>query len=106
MNLEWRPSPAAHMWASHQVTREQANEAVNDPLGGYHYPTSRSQSGQTGRWVGYSPTRGDVLVVTLLPKVIPSAPDPDNPPNEWWGINGWKADATHRRIYRNREWTR
>lgn len=94
------------MWDRHEVTPEQASEALEDPDGGYEYPNRRSQSGQTGRWLGYSTTKSAVLVITLLPRVVPTDPDPDNPPNAWWGINGWKADATHRRIYQNKEWKR
>ncbi len=56
------------MWDRHQVSPEQTDEAVTDPEGGYEYPTPHSESGQTGRWVGYSPACDDVLVVTLLPK--------------------------------------
>ncbi len=104
--VEWSAAATAHMWEQHHVTPQEANEAVNDPEGGYEYPTQRSKSGQTGRWVGYCVIRGGVFVVTLLPDSTSTNADREGLPQYWFGVNAWPADATHRRIYKNREWQR
>jgi len=89
MVIEWSAENAEHMWNRHQLTTTDADEAATDPNAVYLSPDPASRSGQTDRVVGYSHTLAAVLVLIVLP-------DGD----VLRGINGWKANPTNQRIYR------
>jgi hypothetical protein len=59
-------------------------------------PTRRRphRSGDSARVIGYSPTAAAVLVVILVHR--------EDKPGAWWGGNGWHANSTDRRTYRER----
>jgi hypothetical protein len=79
------------MRARHQVTVEQANEALGDADALLFDPDPKSTSGVSTRVIGYSPTAAAVLVVILVRR--------EDKPGSWWGANGWRANSTDRRIY-------
>lgn len=82
------------MHVGHQVTVEEANEALIDPdaLLFDPDPKSTSGSGSSARVIGYSPAATAVLVVILVHR--------ENEPTAWWGANAWRANSTDRRTYR------
>ena len=61
-----------------------------DPGGVWFDPDPKSTSGQSARVVGYSHTVAAVLVVILVHR--------EN--GGWWGANGWRANSSDARIYR------
>jgi uncharacterized DUF497 family protein len=89
VEVDWSHG-AAHMWDHHQVSVEQANEALADVDGVWFDPDPKSTSGQSARVIGYSHTAAVVLVVILVHR--------EN--GGWWGANGWRANSTDARIYR------
>jgi hypothetical protein len=54
------------MHAQHQVTVQQANEALGDPDALLFDSDPKSTSGGSARLIGYSPTAAAVLVVILV----------------------------------------
>ena len=89
-DVDWQHG-AEHMWENHQVTVEQASEALADPSAKFYNPDPKSKSGTSARLIGYSPDAEAVLVVILVAR--------DDKPGAWWGANGWRANSTDRRIY-------
>jgi hypothetical protein len=79
------------MRTRHQVTVQQANEALADADALLFNPDPKSTSGVSARVIGYSPTAAAVLVVILVRR--------EDKPGSWWGANGWRANSTDRRIY-------
>jgi uncharacterized DUF497 family protein len=79
------------MWSRHQVTVEQANEALADADALLFDPDPKSKSGISARVIGYSPSATAVLVVILVRR--------DDTPESRWGANGWRANANDRRTY-------
>ena len=79
-----------HMRDAHRVTVVEATEALADPDALLFDPDPKSRSGRGARLLGYSATAGTVLVVILVPRHG----------GGWWGANGWRANATDQRIYR------
>ena len=65
MEVDWSHG-AAHTWDHHQVSVEQANEALADVDGVWFDPDPKSTSGQSARVIGYSHTATAVLVVILV----------------------------------------
>lgn len=65
MDVDWSHG-AEHMWQRHGVTVEQANEAVADVDALLFDPDPKSRSGTSARLLGYSASRGRVLVVILV----------------------------------------
>jgi len=82
---------AAHMWDRHQVTVDQASEALADDERIVVDPDPASRSGVSARVIGYSPAAAAVLVVILVRR--------EDKPGMWWGANGWRANSTERRSY-------
>lgn len=80
------------MYATHHVTVKEASEALADPDGMLFDPDPKSKSGTSARMIGYSPTASSVLVVILVRR--------EDEPGAWWGANGWRANSTDRRTYR------
>ena len=73
-------------------TVEQANEAIADVDALLFDPDPKSRSGTSARLLGYSPSRGRVLVVILVHR--------QDQPTGWWGANGWDANSTDTATYR------
>ena len=75
--------------AKHQVTPEQADEALNDANAVTFDPDYNTISGQQVRTIGYSPSAQTVLSVITLDKegVV-------------WGVNAWKSNNRDRNYYR------
>lgn len=88
--MDWQHG-AEHMWSGHQVSVEQANEALADDERIIADPDPASRSGQSARVIGYSPSAATVLVVILVHR--------EDRPGAWWGANGWRANSTERRTY-------
>jgi len=82
LEVDWQHG-AKHMWNTHQVTVEQANEALGDD--------ERIVAGVSARVIGYSPAATAVLVVILARR--------EGRPGAWWGANGWRANSTEGRTY-------
>jgi uncharacterized DUF497 family protein len=83
---------AEHMHTEHHVTVEEASEALTDPDARLFDPDPKSKSGTSARVIGYSPAATAVLVVILVHR--------EDEPGAWWGANGWRANSTDRRTYR------
>jgi hypothetical protein len=89
-DVDWRYG-APHMWGEHQVSVEQADEAVADDGRLVYDPDPKSRSGQSARVIGFSPAAAAVLVVILVHR--------EDRPGAWWGANGWRANSSDRRSY-------
>ncbi len=89
-DVDWQHG-AEHMWSQHQVSVEQANEALDDADAVVIDPDTKSRSGQSARIIGYSPSAGAVITVILVRR--------EDKPGAWWGANGWPANTTDRRTY-------
>ena len=88
-DVDWTHG-AEHMWIKHQVSVGEATEALNDPEALLFDPDPKSKSRTSARVIGYSSTAGGVLVVILVHRNQ----------DRWWGANGWRANSSDRRIYR------
>ncbi len=84
-----------HLWTGHHVSVAEANEALADIDAQLFDPDPKSKSGASARVLGYSRTAEAVLVVILVHR--------EDKPDAWWGANGWRANSTDRRIYREGE---
>ena len=95
-SVDWKalPDAADHMFGRHQVTPEQADEAVNDVEAVWFDPDPKSRSGQSVRVIGYSYSARSVLTIILLHA------HNQLEPRSWYGVNGWRSNSTERRIYR------
>lgn len=91
--VDWRHG-AEHMWARHQVTVSEANEALADIDAVWFDPDPSSRTGRGVRVVGYSHSRRAVLVVVLV-----HTEDGEG----YWGANGWEANSSDRRRYERGE---
>lgn len=85
---------AEHMWTGHQITVEQANQALADVDALLFDPDPASRSGTSARLIGYSSSAVAVLVVILVHR--------EDRPGAWWGANGWRANSTDRRTYQQK----
>jgi len=88
--VDWQHG-AEHMWGRHQITVEQASEALADDERIVADPDPTSRSGVSARVIGYSPAAAAVLVVILVQR--------KDRAGAWWGANGWRANSTERRTY-------
>ena len=91
--VEWSTEAVDHMFAGHQVTPEQASEAVNDVEALWFDPDPKSKSGKSVRVIGYSHSARAVLTVVLLPA------DSQLDDRGWHGVNGWRSNTTDKRKY-------
>ncbi len=81
---------ADHMWIGHQVSVQEATEALADADALLFDPDPKSKSDISARVLGYSSTASAVLVVILVHRGD----------GGWWGANSWRANSTDRRTYR------
>lgn len=65
MAVEWSSKQREHI-AKHQITPQQANEALADPDRVVIDPDYTSQTGRGVRTIGYSPSAHAVLVVITV----------------------------------------
>lgn len=90
-DIEWDPEAVAHMWERHGVTPNEAAEAIDDPGALLRSPDPASRSGRSDRYVGWSSTRGELLVVIAVRHA-----------GRLYGGNAWPANAAHRKLYEGR----
>lgn len=91
-DVEWDPDAVAHMWERHGVTPAEAGEALDDPDAIRRSPDPASRSGTSDRYVGWSSTRRDVLVVIVVMHR-----------GRLYGGNAWPANDAHRKLYDERQ---
>ena len=80
------------MWSAHQISVEQANEALADIAAVVIDPDTKSRSRRSARVIGYSPSVDAVLTVIVVRR--------EDRAGGWWGANGWRANSSEQRIYR------
>jgi uncharacterized DUF497 family protein len=90
-DIEWDPEAVAHMWERHGVTPDEAEEATDDPDALLRSPDPASRSGKSDRYVGWSSTRGELLVVIVV-----------RHEGRLYGGNAWPANEAHRKLYEGR----
>ncbi|AXQ53107.1 hypothetical protein SEA_RANDO14_87 [Mycobacterium phage Rando14] len=84
---KWVADRAEHL-ARHDVTIEQAEEALNDAARVTLDPDPASKSGRGVRVIGYSPSAGTILcVLTVVHEGV------------LYGSTAYPANGTYRRIY-------
>ena len=81
------------MQASHQVTPEEAGEALADIDAVWFDPDPHSKSGRSVRVIGYSHSRNKILTVILVHRED----------GGYWGANGWESSSSGRRRYERGE---
>lgn len=86
--IEWDSRAAAHMWRRHGVTQTEAEEAIDDPEALLLTPDPASRSGKSDRYIGWSSTRAEVLVVIVV-----------RHEGLLYGGNAWPANESHRKLY-------
>lgn len=74
--------------AKHDVTPDEADEALLDPERVVIDPDYNSTSGRSVRIIGFSRTVGELLTVIVL-----------NEDSVTYGVNAWRSNASDRRIY-------
>lgn len=74
--------------AKHQVTPQQADEALDDPSALIFDPDYNSQSGESVRTVGYSPTARAILSVITV-----------EDGGTVYGASAWMSNSRDRRYY-------
>lgn len=92
VEIVWVEQATAHMMASHHVTTTQAEEALTDPERVAHIPDPASKSGTSDRYIGWSTSRHELLVVIVI-----------HEDNIVYGGNAWPANTTAQRIDEERE---
>ena len=88
--MDWRYE-ADHMRERHGVSVAEAGEAIADSDAVLFHPDPKSRSGSSARLLGFSPSRGRVLVVILVERLDRGT---------WWGVNGWVATGSDLSRYR------
>jgi hypothetical protein len=94
IEVEWVDEAIAHMLASHGVTVAEAEEALGDVECVAQIPDPASRSGKSDRYIGWSASRGELLVVIVV-----------HDSGVLYGGNAWPANATAQRIYNERKGT-
>ena len=74
--------------AKHDVTGEQADEALADPNAVIFDPDYNTKSGEQVRTIGYSQSKQAILTVTIEDESIV------------YGASAWKSNSRDRRYYR------
>lgn len=87
--VDWKHR-ADYMSERHGLSTAEANEALVDVDALWFDPDPKSESGQSVRVIGYSHTARAVLTIILVHR----------PEDGFYGANGWKANSTEQRIYR------
>ncbi len=90
-DIEWDPEAVAHMWERHGVTPDEAEEAIDDSDALLRCPDPASRSGKSDRYVGWSDTRGELLVVIVV-----------RHEGRRYGGNAWPANDAYRKLYEGR----
>jgi len=75
--------------AKHEVTPAEADEALDDPSAVVFDPDYNTESGQSVRTIGYSPSKGAVLTVITVQEE-----------GSVYGASAWKSNSRDRRYYR------
>lgn len=88
-DVVWLPGPVAHMWLRHRITPDEANEAIRDREVVLRSPDPASRSRRSDRYIGWSWTRSEVLLVKHE--------------GQWFGVNAWPANLSNRRQYEQRQ---
>jgi uncharacterized DUF497 family protein len=91
VDIVWDPDAVAHMRERHGVTAEEAEEAIDDPESLLRSPDPASRSGKSDRYIGWSLTRDELLVVIVV-----------SHGERLYGVNAWPANAAHRNLYEGR----
>ena len=81
------------MQASHQVSPEEAGEAVTGIGAVWFDPDPHSKSGRSVRVAGYSHCRKKILTVILVHRED----------GGYWGAKGWESSSPGRRRYERGE---
>ncbi len=74
----------------HDISVQEANEAVADIDALWFDPDPKSKSGASVRVLGYSQTAQSVLTIILVHREDGLG---------YYGANGWKSNSTERRVY-------
>jgi len=82
---------AEYIFAKHQTTVDQANEALTDPDRVVLDPDPASRSGASVRTIGYSPGRDDLLTVLTVEE-----------DGTVFGLNAWTSNGRDQRLYNER----
>lgn len=90
-DIEWDPDAVAHMWERHGITPAEAEEAIDDLDTLLRSPDPVSRSGKSDRYIGWSSTRGELLVVIIV-----------RHDGHLYGGNAWPANDTHQSLYEGR----
>ena len=80
------------MQRRHGVAPAEAEEAIDDPDALLRSPDPASRSGTSDRYIGWSATRREVLVVIVVEYG-----------GRRYGGNAWTANDAHRRLYERRK---
>jgi len=91
VDIEWDPEAVEHMRERHGVSPLEAEEAIDDPEAVLRSPDPASRSGKSDRYVGWSTTRREVLVVIVV-----------RHEGRLYGGNAWPANETYRNLYQGR----
>ena len=87
-----RSQRGEYIVAKHDVTPEEADEAIADPERMVIDPDYNSTSGRSARVIGFSPTIGDLVTVIVLAEG-----------DVTYGVNAWRSSNRDRRIYEEGE---
>lgn len=87
----WDPVAVLHMWDRHGVSPAEAEEALSDPEALMQSPDPASRSKKSDRYIGWSSSRGEVLVVIVI-----------RHHDQLFGGNAWAANSTQRALYEGR----
>jgi uncharacterized DUF497 family protein len=89
--IEWDAAAVAHMRDRHGVTPTEAEEAIDDPDALVQSPDPASKSGKSDRYIGWSDSQGEVIVVIVV-----------RHNGKLYGGNAWTANGAHRNLYEGR----
>lgn len=92
IEVEWDDGAVAHMLASHGVTVPEAKEALADVERVAQVPDPASRTGSSDRYIGWSTSRNELLVVIVV-----------HDGDVLYGGNAWPANAKAQRIYNERK---
>jgi hypothetical protein len=90
MAVDWSKR-AEYIFAKHQTTVDQANEALADPDRVVLDPDPASHSGVSVRTIGYSPSRAALITVITVEE-----------DGTVFGLNAWPSSPRDQRIYQER----
>jgi uncharacterized DUF497 family protein len=91
-DVEWDADAVSHMHERHGVTPAEAEEAIDDPDALLRSPDPASRSGKSDRYIGWSTTRDELLVVIVV-----------RHEGRLYGGNAWPANNAHRSLYEGRQ---